>query len=287
MIISKAKSTIKSIPIAYKILFPAVSWIRRRKSAHFKLALKDFRQYCIDLSELVLEPVFVKVGANDGITGDPCSDILLTGNRWKGLLIEPVPYCFNRLKKNFHDTQRFSLEQIAIGSASGKKTFYYVDQAASDNIPDLPYWFDQLGSFDKNHILKHSDGILAPFIVECTIDVSTLSDVLSRNGIRDFHLLHIDAEGYDHEVLKALDFGNHKPLAIFAEHKHLPNAQKKEMLRLLGRHGYSIRDCGQDFFAINKKAYRQLQYTAHARGRQFETLTVPSYSVINKIQGQF
>ena len=263
MFIEKAKAAIKSMPVAYKIL----SLLRRPKPAYCRLALKRFRQYCSDLPALAPEPVFVKVGANDGITGDPCSDILLANNKWKGLFIEPVPYCIDRLKANFHDSTRFSIEQVAIGSTAGTKTFYYVDQAASDILPNLPVWFDQLGSFDKNHILKHLDGILAPFLLECSIEVSTLSDVLSRNGIRDFHLLQIDTEGYDYEVLKTLDFANHAPVMIFVEHRHLPSTQRKEMLRLLRKHGYSVRDCGSDYFAINNEANKRLQRTACVRRR--------------------
>ena len=40
------------------------------------------------------------------------------------------------------------------------------------------------------------------------------------------HLLHVDAEGHDYEVLKTLDFAKHAPLSIFVEHKHLSDAQK-------------------------------------------------------------
>lgn len=267
MFIKKAKAAIKAIPVAHKILLPVVELIRLPKHARFKRALKRLRQYCSDLPQFVAEPVFVKVGANDGITGDPCSDILLANNKWKGLLVEPVPYCCDRLRANFHDSRRFSIEQVAIGATTGKKTFYYVDQAAYDLIPDLPHWFDQLGSFDKNHIVKHLNAKLEPFIIQCAIDVSPLSDVLNRNGIRDFHLLHIDTEGYDYEVLKTLDFASHAPVAIFVEHRHLPGDQKKEMLRLLRQHRYSVRDCGGDYFAINKEANKRLQRTARARRR--------------------
>jgi FkbM family methyltransferase len=199
---------------------------------------------------LVAKPVFVKVGANDGITGDPLSDVLLANAKWKGLLIEPVPYCFDRLQKVFHDAERFTLEQVAIGEAVGKSTFYYVDEKAVESIPNLPSWYDQLGSFDKNHILKHLDGALAPFIVEHDVEVLPLSDVLTRNGIRDVHLLHIDTEGYDYEVLKTLDLAKQSPTAIFIEHKHLPAAKKTEMGSLLRKHGYSVHDCGSDYFAV-------------------------------------
>ena len=67
--------------------------------------------------------MFVKVGAHDGITGDPCSDILLANTQWKGLLIEPVPYNFERLKANFQDSQRFCLEQVAVGAIAGKAIY--------------------------------------------------------------------------------------------------------------------------------------------------------------------
>jgi hypothetical protein len=69
-----------------------------------------FRNYCLNLPNVVSEPIFVKIGACDGITGDPCSDILLANTNWRGLLIEPVPYCFDRLRANFQDSRRFCLE---------------------------------------------------------------------------------------------------------------------------------------------------------------------------------
>jgi len=55
---------------------------------------------------------------------------------------------------------------------------------------------------------------------------------------------HVDAEGHDYEVLKTLDFAKHAPLSIFVEHKYLSDAQNTEMLHLLHKNGYSVRDCG-------------------------------------------
>jgi FkbM family methyltransferase len=256
--VEKAKTAIKSMPFLYNILLPGVILFRR-------IQMNRFRRYCSYLPKVVLEPVFVKVGANDGIIDDPCSDILIGNTKWKGLLIEPVPYCFCRLRANFQDVQRFSLEQVAIGATTGEATFYYVDEKARESIPELPWWFDKLGSFDRSHIVKWLNGLPDRFIIESTVEVCTLSDVLKRNGIRDVHLLHIDTEGHDYEVLKTLDFANQSPVVIFVEHKHLPNAQKTEMVRLLRNNGYTVRNCGQDYFALNKEAYKRLQQTALAR----------------------
>jgi FkbM family methyltransferase len=228
---------------------------------------RRFRDYCLTLSKLVSNPVFVKIGASDGTTDDPCSDILLANTNWRGLLIEPVPYCFDRLRANFQDSRRFSLEQVAIGAPAGEDTFYYVDAKAIQKIPSLPTWFDQLESFDRNHIMKHLDGVLEPFIIECKVQVCPLSDVLMRNGIQDVHLLHVDTEGHDYEVLKTLDFAKHAPLSIFVEHKHLSDAKKAEMLNLLQENGYSVGDCGEDYFAVNEKANKRLQGAARMRRR--------------------
>jgi FkbM family methyltransferase len=248
------KRIIDSCLGVHPLLSSPVALFRCARALLYKLQIARFRRYCSELQDLLADPMFVKVGANDGVTGDPCSDILLAGARWKGLLIEPVPYCLKRLRVNFGDTRRFAIEPIAIGPRTGRSTFYYVDEQAREHIPDLPRWFDQLGSFDKNHILKHLDGRLAPFIVESTVEVRRLSDVLERHRIGVVHLLHIDAEGYDYEVLKTLDFVRHTPWAIFIEHKHLSPRQKTEMVGVLHRQGYRVRDCGGDYFALRAVA---------------------------------
>lgn len=247
MLVQRVKAAIRSVPLLYRLLS--------------RLELERARQYCRGVPHIISRPVFVKVGANDGLTGDPLSDILLANEKWTGLLIEPVPYCFERLKANFHDGRRFFLEQVAIGTAAGEATFYYVNQKATESIPNLPSWYDQLGSFDKNHILKQLGGVLAPFIIERKVEVLPLTEVLRRNGIQEMHLLHIDTEGYDYEILKTLNLASQAPIAIFLEHKLLPVAQRTEMSNLLREHGYSVHDCGSDYFAVNKNACRSAART--------------------------
>ncbi len=236
-------------PLLSYTLLPIVQRIRRRGGESERI-----RQYCAMLPEIVPEPVFVTVGANDGITYDPVSDVLLASHKWKGLLIEPVPFIFDRLRSNFADVQRFTLEQVAIGANSGTATFYCVDAKAMDSIPGLPDWSFGLGSFDRNHITKHLNGVLTPFIVEISVKVRLLSDVLKAHGIRDVHLLHIDAEGYDFEVLNTIDLDSQAPAAILIEHKHLSDARRTELLSHLRGHGYRVDDNGGDFFAIHKRS---------------------------------
>jgi FkbM family methyltransferase len=246
------KRLLKSFPVLHGFLLPFVERARKwKKARRLQRELIRFRKRCLYLSLAIPEPVFVKVGANDGITGDPCSDILLAHKAWTGILIEPVPYCFQKLKVNFSEP-RFRLEQTAIGAVAGEATFYYVDQEARKALP-LPEWFDQLGSFDRSHIVKHLDGILEPFILEAKVEVCPMSEVLARNHVQEIHLLHIDTEGYDYEVLRTLDFSRYRPLLIFIEHKHLAENQKADMRSLLHQHGYTIYECGGDYCAVHAR----------------------------------
>jgi len=257
-IISRIISRFLLFLIILPNVFPFRLLRRLAKRKRNKIEKIRFRRYCIRLSNFVQEPIFVIVGAFDGLN-DPCSDILLYNKQWKGLLIEPVPYIFNRLKANFQDSKRFLLEQVALGSTAGEATFYSVDPSANKSMPNLSHWFEKIGSLNRKHILKFFNGALEPFIVESTVKVCTLSGILKKNYIQDIHFLQIDTEGYDYEVLKTLDFANQSPVMIFIEHAHLSNAHKTGMVNLLRKYGYSVNDCGLDYFALNIEAYKKLQ----------------------------
>jgi FkbM family methyltransferase len=211
--------------------------------------LKAFRKLVASYPTHRNNPVFVKVGANDGLTGDPCSDILVTDSRWKGLLIEPVPFLFSRLQENFADEERFKLDQVAVGP-KGEAHFYYIDSSAKSAHPELPDWYDQIGSFDKSHIPKHFGNKLDKYVRRISLKSEPLSEILDRHGIVDCDLLHIDTEGFDFKVISTLDFSAVKPGLIFIEHKHLPHNERMSLLKLLESQSYVVRDCGSDYFAV-------------------------------------
>jgi FkbM family methyltransferase len=263
MPIKKIKIAIKSNPLLYGLLLPRVARFRQlrkhRKRPDPKEELNRFQRICRKLPDFTADPFFAKVGANDGIAHDPCSHILIKDPRWRGLLVEPVPHCFEKLKANFSDTQRFIVEPVAIGAEQKKIPFYYVSESARSHRSDLPDWCDMLGSFNRNHILKHLDGQLEPFIIEHSVEVHPLSAVLARNNIQKLDLLHIDTEGHDLEVLKTINLHTVCPLLIFAEHQHLSPKDNRALHRLLRRHGYSVRNTGADYLAIHKKTAQALQ----------------------------
>jgi FkbM family methyltransferase len=263
MSVRAIKDAIKATPGLSRLYLSAATKYRqsRRRALDKKRdrAIERFRKFCVELSQKVAQPVFVKVGANDGIGDDPCSDLFVAHKNWRGVMIEPVPYWFEKLKANFKaEAQRFTFEQLAVGSPAGETTFYHVDPKGRERMPNWEDWFDKLGSFDRNHIIKHANGILEPFIVAAKVQVLPLTEVLARNNLNKVHLLHVDAEGFDYEVLKTLDFSKVAPLSIFIEHFHLSPKDKSEMVAFLRQQGYTVHDCISDYFAVKEDAAKQL-----------------------------
>ncbi len=123
--------------------------------------------------------------------------------------------------------------------------------------------FDQIGSFDKQHITKHLNGKLEPFIRECAVTVRTLPEILKKHQIEQLHLLHIDTEGHDYDVLKTVDLAKLAPTLILVEHAHLRPSDKTNMLTLLEDNGYSVSDCGRDYFGVSKSADVKLRRIAN------------------------
>jgi FkbM family methyltransferase len=220
---------------------------------------RRFRRHLKRLTRRLERPVFVKVGANDGVTGDPCGRMFLDNAKWTGLLIEPVPYCVAKLRSMYKDRNRFTVDPVAVGTSQGTTAFYYVSQSANNALPDLPFWYDQLGSFDRQHILKHFNGRLEPFIVRMDVNVEPLNAILVRHGLTKIDFLHIDAEGYDFEVIRSLDFRVHSPSSILVEHKHLSTDYRNQMRVLLESNGYDVGDAGNDFFAVHREANKSMR----------------------------
>jgi len=203
-------------------------------------------------------PSFVKVGANDGLTGDPCGDLFLREKHWKGLLIEPVDYCVKKLRKIYSDKSRFTIEQAEVGRKAERRKFYFMAKEAREHIPELPEICDQLGSFNRQHIVLHFTFDVERYIIETEINVYPLSMALKRLGFRSPMFLHIDVEGFDYEVLKSLNMRKTRPEMILAEHKHLSASDLMSMIKMLRSNGYLIWNTGEDLVAFTKLAAKIL-----------------------------
>lgn len=227
------------------------------RSPLFKLRRKLFERSCEQIIERTLrgrDVRFLQVGSNDGKHGDPIFELARRNWAWSGILVEPVPPIFARLKENYGDDPRFTFECVAISTEKGERTFYTVSKEAKEAYPDLPEWYDQLNSFDRAHIVKHLDGKLEPFIVELKIECQTLETVLARNAVTTLDLVHIDTEGYDWQVLSQVDLDALKPTIVVFEHAHLSRDDRVLAENKLTASGYRITYRGNDTLAIKDRA---------------------------------
>jgi FkbM family methyltransferase len=194
---------------------------------------------------------FVQVGSNDADIGDPLRLFLHTGT-WAGLMIEPVDYVFKRLMNNHAHNPRISFENVAISSVPVDREFHYLGQSNDS----LPAWYDQLGSFSLETLLKHERHIpdIRKRLKSIIVTAVTFQDVCDRNCIHHIDLIHIDTEGSDYEILKSIDFQAYQPDVVIYEHKHLAVTKRQEARCMLLECGYSSVELRDDTICVRRSA---------------------------------
>jgi FkbM family methyltransferase len=201
---------------------------------------------------------FLQVGSNNGGWGDPIKKNIV--DRYSkesikvvGVLIEPVPYLFENLITSYSNVPNVFFENIAIDTKAGTRVFYQISQRAKSELEDkIPIWWDQIGSFDKDHINKHLSGILSSYIEEIEVPTQPLSLVIEKYGFRNVDLLHIDTEGHDLIVLESMGLSENKPSVILIEHAHLNSEDREYLANLLPEHGYKLRWFKKDCLATRR-----------------------------------
>lgn len=241
----RVKAVLRKLPLVY----PAGKWIYRQ-----------FRRSDPTVQERILKTIgnkpavfFVQVGSNDGVHGDPIHDLIVSRQTWSGIFVEPVNFLYQKLQKNYGNAERFVFENVAIGTEKCKKKFYYVSEKAREEL-DLPYWHDQLGSFDKAHITSGLGDQITPYIVEEEIECLPLTEVLDRNRVDAIDLFHIDTEGFDYKVLSQLDIERYKPAVIMFEHHLLTDEEFDQARKLLRKTGYRLHHYDGDILALRRSS---------------------------------
>ena len=220
--------------------------------------------------------IVVQIGSNDGVSNDPIHLLLQKYDKWSAVLVEPVPYLFERLKNNYGSDPRFRFENTLINDGTSA-TFFWVSPQAKEFIPDLPYWYDQLGGFSRRHITDHLPQV-DPYIEQATLKGTTLKELLQKNRIASIDLLHIDTEGADFEILKQIDIRTNSPRAIIYEWIHLTGSEVCDSLSFLVK-DYVLYKFGPDIVAVRVDSFVGLQ---RIRGR-IMTEALRSLFVFRKI----
>jgi hypothetical protein len=74
--------------------------------------------------------------------------------------------------------------------------------------------------------------------------------LLEEHGLNRLDLVQVDAQGYDYEIVRTIDFETVRPSIIRFEHAHLTDDQCNGCVELLASHGYRFIAERRDIIAL-------------------------------------
>lgn len=166
------------------------------------------------------------------------------------VLIEPVPYLFNRLKENYKkkDTlNNISFLNIAVSNKDDSVTLYIPSE--KNDFSRCPDYSTQIASVNPEHISKHIPWLI---VDEIKVPSFRLNTIIKNMETVEVQNLITDTEGHDYDILMDLDLNIIKPKTILFEHIHMDgvntsgkalNHKGERYERLLAHfknHGYTL-----------------------------------------------
>jgi len=198
--------------------------------------IERISRFALELQYLAQRPQrrlrFVQIGANDGMRFDDLFGFV-TQHPCSGIVVEPLPDIFERLRANYADYPLIVPVNKAIHETASELPMFRVAPAA---LARYSGWAGGIASFDRAHLLGH--GIAPADIVEQPVACLPLMQLLQDTATLDADLLQIDTEGYDSAVLRMIDFARFRPHLIKYEHKAMTKSERSAHETRLARHGY-------------------------------------------------
>jgi FkbM family methyltransferase len=181
----------------------------------------------------------VQIGAADG--RDHVNELILKygkANSWNCLFVEPGLLYFNSLKETYKDTG-YLFENSAISNKTEEAIFYRVFPSkmleqikataanpASIDINDtkgkkaFAKALKRSSLVASNYLLRvsHEETGEEPAFYKTVVPCLSLKDLLLKHNLEKVDFLHVDAEGYDFEIIKQINFSSRfRPLLICYE----------------------------------------------------------------------
>jgi FkbM family methyltransferase len=202
---------------------------------------------------------FVEIGSNDGDQHDHLRPLILS-RPWRGIMVEPVPYVFERLRRNYESHGRITLKNVAVADRDGTLPFFHLREPRPDELERLPDWYDGVGSFSRDAVASHATHIpdIEERIVRREVPALTFDSLCRQNQVECVDLLLIDTEGHDWEILRSIDFAVWQPRLVIYEHYHLSAADRATARSHMERHGYQTMEEGFDTFCLDTRVEDEL-----------------------------
>jgi FkbM family methyltransferase len=247
-----------------------------RRSDLPMLEIRGFDSLIEMYAPLVNEFYFIQVGANDGQSGDPIYHFVRRF-RWRGITTEPQSEVFNQLQRNYETCDQVKLMNVAVAATRGKRKLYklsFSDQRWATGL--ATFHRDRLehairtGQVERQideerHKLPESR---EDYITTELVETMTFGALLDIDKPSELHLLQIDSEGHDAELIKQFDFARIKPKIIHYEHHAISDSDRNEASRKLEEAGYRLYRSYIDTVAVGPDVVERLR--AHNGGAEIE-----------------
>lgn len=148
-------------------------------------------------------PTFIDIGANDGITFSNTRALAERG--WKGVLIEPSPKAYAKLKEVYNGHKGFYLYNFAIGDKNGKAFLQESGPLCSTSDVGLVSTF-------HNHEMDRFKTTVKYEPTE--VKVFKWKTFLNRLTIKEFDFISMDCEGSELEILPDMDLSKTRMICL-------------------------------------------------------------------------
>jgi FkbM family methyltransferase len=199
------------------------------------------------------QQIFLEVGANDGVSGDPLREYILK-YKWQGVMVEPQPDVFARLKANYAgEHEGIAFENVAISSDPNPLKMYRLPISSRDSTLGT----STVASGDPKVAAKQLHMKTAD-LEKIHVPTARLNDLMQKHGLEELGILQLDTEGFDWDALQTLDLTRTRPWLIRFEHGHLSPHAIGAMTKHLNAHDYDVNFGGYeaDSIALRKDFIR-------------------------------
>src|SRR5438034_703229 len=174
---------------------------------------------------------------------------VLQNENVSAILVEPQKIPYERLVKRYATNPRISLINAAVAERDGVVKLYVPDSGASP----------QASLIAQHHRRFGSDAKEVRELEVPSVSVSSLVKLF--NGER-LHLLQVDTEGMDYQILKWFFDAGVEPDVLNFESLHLSRTERLASRQLLNASGYWWIESNQDTFALKESLERIQQIEA-------------------------
>ena len=180
----------------------------------------------------------LQIGAFDGHACDPLLEVLQNENV-SAILVEPQKIPYERLVERYAANPRVSLINAAVAEHDGVVKLYVPGSADSPKASLIAQHHRRFGSDTKD-------------VREVEVPSISVGSLLKMFHGERLHLLQVDTEGMDYQILKGFFDAGVEPDVLNFESLHLSKAERLASRQLLNTRGYWWIETDQDTFALKE-----------------------------------